>query len=320
LSLIYYEEIYMASIKKLNFKPFWGLSSKHLQILLSSYSWTGKAPPSKQCLVDIGNGDQLSCEVSTPLNWDEKTTIALVHGLSGSHESNYMIRMARKLYHKGYKVVRINLRGCGSGVGLSKLPSGAGNSRDLLKVLHSVKEENPNTHILLIGFSLGGNTTLKLAGELGEEAKKLVKKFIAVCPPLDLEETARLIQQPKHFFYHYYYISRLRKQAKAWIKTAIRTIHDYDEAISAPLWGFKDAHDYYSKCSSIRFLDKIRCETHIVLAEDDPFISPDILKKCDLPDCIHVWLTPHGGHLGFLGRPRWQWMDDLLLQWVKDDV
>lgn len=240
----------------------------------------------------------------------------MIHGLGGNHNSSYMIRMARKFYQKGYKVVRINLRGCGSSEGLSKLPCGAGNSKDVLKVLQTLKENTPRSDIFLIGFSLGGNTTLKLAGELGEEAKKLVKTFIAVCPPLDLEETARLIQQPGYGLYHRYYLSRVLKQVKPWIKEPIHSIQEYDDKISGPMWGFKDAKEYYYKCSCIRFLNQIRTECHILLAEDDPFVSLDILKNVELPECVHVWTSAYGSHLGFIGRTKWQWLDDLLLNWV----
>jgi predicted alpha/beta-fold hydrolase len=304
-------------MKQLNFEPFWGLSSRHLQILVSAYAPSGRAPPTNRWLVDIGNGDQLSCEVSIPPDWDGKTTIALMHGLSGNHNSSYMIRLSRQFYQKGYKVVRINARGCGSGVGLSKLPSGAGNSQDVLKVLMQLKEITPHSYIYLMGFSLGGNTILKLAGELGENADALVKTFIAVCPPLDLAETARLIQQPKYSIYHHYYLSRLLKQAKPWIKEPIHSLQEYDEQITATLWGFKDAQEYYTRCSCIRYLSKIRTDTHIIFAEDDPFVRLEPLNNVTLPACVHVWTSPHGSHLAFLGRTKWQWLDELLLNWVE---
>lgn len=228
-----------------------------------------------------------------------------------------MIRLSRKFYQRGDKVVRINLRGCGSGAGLSKLPSGAGNSQDVLKVLQQLKEMAPESSIYLMGFSLGGNTILKLAGELGDKAHALVKTFIAVCPPLELAETARLIQQPKYGIYHHYYLSRILKQAKAWIKEPIHSLQEYDDKITAPLWGFKDAQDYYTKCSCIRFLPLIKADTHIILAEDDPFVTLTPLKNMDLPDYINVWISPHGSHLAFLGRTKWQWLDELLLDGVE---
>lgn len=288
-------------------------------MVISSFAPDGVAPPTIQWLVDVGDGDQISCEVSTPPNWNGKKIIAMLHGLSGSHHSSYMIRMARKLYNKGFKVVRINLRNCGSGFGLSKKPAGAGNSKDVLKLLQALKEKHPHAEIDLVGFSLGGNTTLKLAGELGAEASKLVKTFFAVCPPLELEETARLIQLPGNEIYHHYYLSRMRTQSKNWIKEPIHSIKEYDEKVTAPIWGFKDAHEYYTKCSSMRFINQILTDTHIIFAEDDPFVSLEPLKTIELPECVHVWTTPHGSHLAFLGRAKWQWLDDLLLHWIDGD-
>lgn len=304
-------------METLNFVPFWGLSSRHLQIIISAYAPAGEAPPTQQWLVDIGDGDKLSCEVSTPPDWDGKTVVAMVHGFGGSHNSSYMVRMARKFYQKRYKVVRINLRNCGSGEGLTKKPSGAGNSKDILEVVKQLKKETPHADLYLIGFSLGGNTILKLAGELGDVANALVKAFIAICPPLDLEETVRFIQKPNFFIYHNYYLKGLRKMGKPWIKEPVQSIMEYDEKITAPMWGFENARDYYTKCSCIRFLERIKSPCHIVLAQDDPFVSVDVLKQVALPESLHIWISQHGSHQAFLGRTVWQWLDYLLLNWLE---
>lgn len=146
----------MNTYKKLHFQPFWGLSSKHLQMIVAVFFPQKKSFTSTQHLIDIGNGDQLSCEVSIPTDWmqDHNTTV-LIHGLGGSHSSGYMVRIAHKFYKKGHKVVRINLRNCGSGKGLSKLPYNAGNSEDVFKVLQALKKDAPNSNISVIGFSLG---------------------------------------------------------------------------------------------------------------------------------------------------------------------
>ncbi|PJD95013.1 MAG: hypothetical protein CK425_09720 [Parachlamydia sp.] len=310
-------------VKKLNFQPLFGLSSKHLQMIVSAYIPTGKAPPSTQWFVDIGKGDRLSCEVSTPLSWKKHNkTVALIHGLGGSHTSRYMVRMARKLYENGKKVVRINLRGCGSGKGLSKLPYNAGNSEDLLKVLQALKQASPDSEIIVIGFSLGGNTALKLAGELGPGAENLVKTFIAVCPPLDLEQTVLSIQQRKYFLYHQYYLKNMFKQASSWVTQKLYSIYEFDDKITGPLWGFSGAQDYYQSCSCKHFLDKIRVTSHLICAEDDPFVPINALKDIAISNHVQLWTTEHGSHLGFLGRTnqawKFQWIDHLLLDWVDE--
>lgn len=313
----------MAELKKLDFQPLAGLSSKHLQMIISAYLPSGIAPQSDQLLIDIGDNDKLCCEVSVPPQWTSTTkTIALIHGLGGSHSSGYMVRMARKLFQNGYKVVRINLRGCGSGKGLSKIPYNAGNSEDVLNILQHLKMGHPESEIILIGFSLGANTALKFAGELHQEAATLLKMIIAVCTPFDLESTVMAIQKKGHSLYHRYYLQKIFQQASPWIHQKIHSLYEFDDKITGPLWGFGGAQEYYQQCSCIRYLNHIKCESHLLFANDDPFVALDALKTIPLPPQVHLWLTEQGSHMGFLGRtsPKGsiQWMDDLLLQWVEE--
>lgn len=315
-------------VNKLDFHPFLGMGSRHLQMILSSLLLPGIAPPSEASVIDIGNGDSLSCEISTPLKWSPADrTLVLVHGLGGSHASNYMIRIARKFYLKGNKVVRVNLRGCGSGRGLSKLLYHAGTSGDILKVVEWLKKGTPDSEIMLMGFSLGGNIILKLAGELGTEAKNFVQKFIAICPPLDLAQTVNRIQEKRNRFYHSYYLKKIRDQAGLAPSSKIRTLYEFDDLITAPPWGYNGASEYYQACSSVRFLPQIHQSTYILLARDDPFICVDRIRVVSLPDVVRVWVTERGSHLGFLGKTSkerssynqelsFYWMDELLLRWA----
>lgn len=316
----------MASSRQneLNFRPLPGLTSNHLQMVVASLLPPGKAPPSERWLVPIGGGDQLSCEVSTPSQWrSSDPTVVLIHGLGGSYSSRYMIRMARKLYLTGRKVVRVNLRGCGSGRGLSKLLYHAGNSKDLLIVLQSLRNMNPISEIKVIGFSLGGNIILKLAGELGLESKSLVKTFIAVCPPIDLKQVVESIREKRNRLYHRHYLKHIREQAGLKNSQKIWNLYQFDDLFTAPAWGYKGAIEYYQACSSIRFIPQIQQETHILFAKDDPFITFDQFKTIFLPKSVHIWVTEKGGHMGFLGNTSSKntpyWMDNLLLKWLDDD-
>lgn len=232
-----------------------------------------------------------------------------------------MIRMARKLTQRGYKVIRINLRGCGSGKGLSKLPYCAGNSQDILHVVQSLKKEAPESEITLIGFSLGGNIALKFAGESGDSG--YVKRVIAVCPSFDLSQTVSMIQQCGNRLYHHYYLSRLLQQSKPWAKQAYRSIYEFDDKITGPLWGFSGADEYYQRCSSKFFLDKIRCDTLLLFAQDDPFVSMNSLEELPIHKQVWIGATEHGSHMGFLGWTDQSrdpfWMDQLLLSWVNPE-
>lgn len=312
----------MTIIKKLNFTPLPGLSSRHIQTILHTYLPAGRPPPSQTRVLTLDNLNRLCCEISIPSSWHpQEKTIALIHGLGGSHASNYMIRLARKLYRKHCKIVRINLRGCGSGKGLSHLPYNAGTSNDILQVLNFLKSESPASEITLIGFSLGGSIALKLAGELGSQAEKYVKRFISVCAPLHLGQTLRLIEKKRHALYHSYFLKNFCKQAPGWIEHKSRSIYEFDELVTAPLWGYHSAEDYYHQCSSITYIPQITHETHLLFAEDDPFVSLKVLKNVSLKENVSVWVSKYGGHMGFLGRvPNSKsifWLDQLLMNWVE---
>jgi predicted alpha/beta-fold hydrolase len=310
----------------LNFRPFRGLASSHLQMILPNCRalLAKNAPPSKEILIALEKGAYLSCKVSTPPNWQKSDqTVILVHGMGGSDSSTYMIRISRKLYAHKTKVIRVNLRGSGSGIGLSKLPYHAGNSDDLLKVVQFLKEEAPLSEITLIGVSLGGNTVLKLSGELGSDAKDLVKQFIAVCAPIDLAQTVDVILEKQNRLYHSYYLKSICRQAQKFIPHKISSLYEFDDFVTAPLWGYKSAAEYYEACSSIRVLESIEQSTHLLFARDDPFIRFDRLQGLSLPSALHVHTTEQGSHVGFLGPvPNSKspyWMDHLLLNWVNGD-
>lgn len=310
-------------LKALNFKPLFGCSSKHLQTTLPLYLDPGLPPPSEQRVVNLDEGDSLVCEVSTPATWQETgKTVLLVHGLGGSHTSVYMIRLARKLFLKGHKVVRINLRGAGSGKGRSIRPYCGGSSQDLFKVLQSFQNEFPFSDRYVIGFSLGGNIAIKMAGELGKTGINYFKGLIAICAPLDLGDTVRILNRKRNSLYHHSYLKSMLRHSTGIVKSKIKTMYEYDQQVTAPLWGFQSAEDYYLKCSSIAFLSKIQVTTHLLFAEDDPFVNLNLLKEAAISPSVNLWSTKWGGHMGFIGRTahhQYFWMDQLLLNWIHED-
>lgn len=305
--------------KILDFHPFPGLNSPSLQMIVSNFSPPGNAPKSHPLIVTLSDGDKLSCEISTPAHWQpHHPTIAMVHGLAGSHASSYMIRLSRKFYQRGMRVVRINLRGCGSGRGLNRLPYNNGNSQDILTVLEALKTKTPFSPMTLIGFSLGGNVILKMAGELGDHALQLLNRIVAICPVLDIADAVDRISLKKNWIYHRYYLKALHQQGKHWFKgKAISSMRDLDEKITAPLWGYKNAQDYYEQCSSRQYIKNIHLPCDLLLAADDPFIDYTILKHIKLPSATTVWITELGSHMGFIGStkniPGMYWMDNWLL-------
>lgn len=314
----------MTSIRWLNFQPLFGISSKHLQTILPTLRLVTSPPESTRWIVELGGGDSLACEISTPLNWKPTDqSVMMLHGLGGSHEAKYMIRLAKAAHQKGYRAIRVNLRGCGSGQGLSKRPYHAGCSDDILEVVKKYKKVAPFSDLTLVGYSLGGNVILKFAGELGEAANRWVKRCVAVCSPLDLKQTVVAIGKKTHFFYEKHFLRSLALQTKSWIEQKASSIYEFDQTVTAPLCGFKNADHYYELCSSQFFLHQIRCPTEILLAEDDPFINPLPIQTISLHSSVNVWQTKFGGHMGFLGRNAaeydYYWLDQLLLNWLEGD-
>jgi predicted alpha/beta-fold hydrolase len=310
-------------IECLPFSPALGLHSSHIQTLLGSLGNGGTPPPSRQLLIPLEERDLLSCEESIPPQWTpSKKIIVLVHGLAGSHASGYMVRLGGKFYKKGYRVIRVNLRGCGSGKGLTQRPYYGGVSHDIFKVLELLKQRCPEAPVVIIGFSLGGNIVLKLAGELGEMASKFLYRTIAVCPPVHLGRTVHLLDHPSNRLYKRYYLKHLKRQVHPW--TGARKIEsgfEYDTHIIAPHWGFRNAEDYYAKCSCQFFIPQIRHSCYVLFTEDDPFIDYRPILNMQIPPSVKISLSPHGGHMGLLSWTGWEhryfWLDQLLHSWVK---
>lgn len=315
--------VHKQSVEHLFFEPPFGLSSPHVQTVLGCFFPSGSPPPSEPLIIPLADGDSLCCEVSTPPSWQpSQKTIVMVHGLGGSHNSCYMVRISRKLYQAGYRVVRTNMRGCGSGEKLAHRPYHGGVSDDVLTILQALKKQYPSSPIILMGFSLGGNIALKLLGEMEGAAIPLIHSTIAVCPPVDLAQTAALLSRPINRMYHQYYIRNLEQQTRRWINgDPFTSLYDFDSKVTTKQWGFKGAFDYYQQCSSRFLLDKIQNPCQILFAADDPFIDYNSGLSKPLPSNVKVWLSPYGGHMGFLGwtgrEHYYFWLDNLLLTWLK---
>ncbi len=315
-----------------SFTPFPLLANPHLQTVLSSQIRLSSEPPSSTQHVPLGDGDQLALEVSTPTSWhSNELTVVLIHGLCGCHQSAYMIRMANKLWHQGIRAVRMNLRGCGSGHGLARHPYHSGRSEDLLAVLQTLKSACPQSPIMAIGFSLGGNILVKLVGELQSSASDYLLHAIAVCPPLDLAACVRKFSDPCNWLYKWRF-SHLLREAVAAREAAFAdvqpvvlpkrfTLYEFDTLFTAPQCGFRNADDYYARCSAAPLLPQVTLPCHLLFANDDPLIDATTLQHMHLPTHINVVNTTHGGHLGFLGRlgrhGGFRWLDRQLLSWIQ---
>lgn len=319
--------------QEIPFEPFPFFSDPHHQTIISSFFSVLFEPFSEQKTIHLPDGDKLSLEITTPRGWKpENLTVVMVHGLGGSHQSPYLVRLTKRLEAEGIRAVRINMRGCGSGKGMARKMYHGGRSEDIFQALLQLKTETPHSSFLLIGFSLGGNIVLKLSGELSELAKEFLVGVIAVSPPVDLYSSVVMIGHPDNAMYEKYFIGLMRADVHyrhkkfrdlPRIKLPKKLkFYEFDQIYTAPHYGFHDARDYYDKCSALKFIPDIALPCKILFAQDDPIVSPASLDQLNLPRNVDVFKTKRGGHMGYLAHPGGgkglYWLDSLLLGWILD--
>ncbi len=317
--------------QELPFEPFSLITDPHHQTIVSSLFNFLPEPLSEGKRIRLADGDCLNVEITTPAGWkSDELTVLLVHGLCGSHRSPNLVRMVNRLEPRGVRCVRYNMRGCGSGRGLAKQIYHSGRSDDIFEVLKTIKKEQPDSPIVLVGFSLGAHLVLKLVGELNALAPQYLESVIAVSPPVDLYASIQMLGDPANGVYERYFYKILRadvldrhRRFKDLPRIRLpRTLklYEFDQLYTAPMSGFKSVMDYYDKCSSAHVVKDIAIPCKILLSEDDPIIAPSSLDNLDLPKNIDVFKTKKGGHMGYLGDPTsetgFHWLDSLLVDWI----
>ncbi|MGB7926111.1 MAG: alpha/beta fold hydrolase [Pyrinomonadaceae bacterium] len=242
-----------------------------------------------------------------------RPTIVLTHGLEGSSESVYMLGTAGKAFRAGFNVVRLNLRNCGNTEHLTPTLYNSGLSGDLRAVVRELIEQDSLPHIFVVGFSMGGNMALKLAGEDADAAPRELSGICAVSPSVDLSTCADAIEQRSNWLYQRSFMRSLRRRIRqkerlypdrfdASDLRSVRTIRDFDNRYTALDAGYRDAADYYERASALPLISQIRTPTLIIHAQDDPFIPFHPLRHRAVAEnpCVLLQAPPHGGHVGFV--------------------
>jgi predicted alpha/beta-fold hydrolase len=260
---------------------------------------------------------------------DPRGEVILVHGLEGSSEAGYARSMAHAALQAGYATHRFNMRSCGGTESYASSNYHSGQTGDLLWVIRERKRLS-GLPMYAIGFSLGGNVVLKMAGELGGSALELLAGVCSVSAPIDLAAAVAVLDRPANSIYRRRFVSRLKQRIRIRHRQAperytlahlakIRTVYEFDDYYTAPLFGFGTADNYYRTQSSNQFLEAIRVPTLLVQAKDDPLIPFSSYDHPAFARNPHLRLVAvdHGGHLGFISRrrPRF-WLDGLVMDWL----
>jgi hypothetical protein len=301
------------------FVPCRGLRNAHLQTIVGNFlprPPLGLTSTSETVEVDPVDGSRVLCYChwqSAPER-SRRLTLVLVHGLEGSSESRYMQGITARAWAAGCNVIRMNMRTCGGTETLTPTLYHSGLSSDVGAVVRHFSQQHDLNRVALVGYSMGGNMVLKLAGEWGN-AQPLAA-IATVCPAIDLAVGADALHEPLNRAYEWKFLRGLmaryaRKAAlfphiyaprKAIGK--VRSIREFDDKILARYWDFENADDYYHRAASARVVEKIAVPTLILRAEDDPFIRllPETQAKLRANPCVTLIESPHGGHCGFLSR------------------
>jgi predicted alpha/beta-fold hydrolase len=253
--------------------------------------------------------------------------IVFLHGLEGSANAGYIASFAQQALERGYGVHRLNMRTCGGTEPLSETMYHSGLTADPRFVCERLAARNLGP-LFVAGFSLGANVALKLAGELGDST--LLSGVCAVSAPIDLAACVRAIDKPVNIIYARRFLSRLRARVRC--KSAhsphlystrglakVNSIWNFDDAFTAPLFGFGTAANYYATQSANNFLSAIRIPTFVIAAQDDPLVPFEIFQQPAFTQNSKITLLAprHGGHLGFLSRSRPRfWLDGVCLDWI----
>ncbi|WP_444944378.1 hydrolase [Microbulbifer sp. ZKSA006] len=302
-----------------SFSPAPGLGNRHIQTVFSRFHRASPWVATGCRWFNMPDGDRLALHFPSPLRDDPSCPLVLIlHGLGGSVESPYVQGLMEVLPNYHFQVAVMHFRGCG-GVP-NRLPRAyhSGDSEDPRWLVNELKKEFPLTPIALVGFSLGGNVVLKMLGEDGGCGQ--VAAGVAISAPMDLHACSRYINTGLSHLYERHLIGELRQsllnkakdpQMAAALpdlnyRSHFADFRHFDSAFTAPLHGFRDVDDYYTRASSKPLLKDIRTPTLIINAIDDPFICPSAIPaSSELSSTVELAVSERGGHVGFVGGSVW---------------
>ena len=297
------------------FRPHPWLRGGHVQTLAAFFSPRRiDLPAAEQRLIEVEPGVPILCHC----HWQKERralTLIVVHGLEGSSESQYMMGIARDGLAAGMNVVRMNQRNCGGMDHCAPTLYNSSRSGDVAAVARNLVERDGIPGFVLIGFSMGGNLVLKLAGEWGSEGPAEFRGVAAVCPAVNLAASADALHAPSNRIYEYYFLlqlfRRFRRKARLFPGSfdvsrlrGVKTLREFDDRVTAYYCGFTGADDYYARAAASNVIERIARPAVVIHAANDPFIrllAEAREKMVSNPNIIYVEAAD-GGHCAFFGE------------------
>lgn len=292
-----------------SFAPAKILRSPHTQTIVPALLRNPRVMPPETQTLETPDNDILLYR----LHQHGNARLAVIsHGLEGSFDSSYVRGMARALVASGWDVLTWNMRGCGDMPNRLVTWYHSGKSDDLASVV-GFACSLPYASVSLIGFSVGGNITLKYLGEESSSLPDKVRSAVVISVPMDLEGSAFQLAKPNNAIYMQYLLRPLRRRMREKATrfpgvfdtqglSRITTFHEFDRRFTAPFHGFSSVEDYWHACSSLRYLHDLRIPTLAITASDDPFLSSSCIpvEIARRHEYLHLEVSEHGGHVGFM--------------------
>jgi predicted alpha/beta-fold hydrolase len=316
------------------FQPRRGFRGGHMQTLGGFFlSRRIALPAAEERFVAVDSGAKVLCHCHWQPDRANAFTVIVVHGLEGSSESQYMLGLAKKGLAAAMNVVRMNQRNCGGTEGIAPVLYHSGLSCDVSAVARELIDRDQISRFALVGFSMGGNLVLKLAGEWGAEGPAQFRAVATVCPAMDLGASSDALHLPRNRLYEYYFMWKLRRRLreKALLfpdafdvsrLRGVRTLREFDDRITAYYCGFSGAVDYYSRAAAANVVDRIVVPAFILHARNDPFIRilPETRQKILGNPNITFMETDDGGHCSFLTNPDGddgRWAEQQVMEFLR---
>ena len=301
------------------YRPAWWVPGAHAQTLWGKFA--RRAPPLPTRLERWTTPDDDFVDVLRLDADPERPRLFLLHGLEGTVRSHYVGGLFQMARRRNWGADMLIFRGCGEEPNRAPRFYHSGETGDAEFAIDRVLEEFPNAPLVLCGVSLGGNVLLKWLGERGNSLPEEIRAAAAISVPFDLERSSRHISRGFSRVYERHFLETLRRKAATKLarfpglfdlQAMLRagTLYEFDDVVTGPIHGFRDAHDYYTRSSSLHFLSGVRRPTLLLSAMDDPFLPSDVLEEVSAIARNNRFLitefSRRGGHVGFVGGSPWQ--------------
>jgi predicted alpha/beta-fold hydrolase len=290
-------------------------------------------PPGEKRLFRVDEESQLLAHCHwQPGNRRDTPVVVILHGLEGSSESNYVMGVADKAWAAGFHTIRLNQRNCGGSELLTPTLYNSGMSGDYRAVFEELSKVDGFEQIFFAGYSMGGNLVTKMSGEFGGAVPRQLRGVCAVCPAMDLAACADALERWDNYPYQQRFVAgllqRFKRKAQLFPQRyspngfgPIRTVREFDDAVTAPQFGFRDAQDYYETSSAKRVAGQVRVPLLLITAKDDPFVpyGSFLAAGVDKNPAIQFLAPEHGGHCGFISKwsgPERYWAEQRIVEFV----